>query len=70
MTDVVALARDRRRAGRGGRGPMRSSAPVALDAARPGAKAHPGLTVRVLLDERSAGYFALGSLARRAGRSP
>jgi len=68
MTDVVALAGIVSGLADGGVTdvivcPGSRSTPLAL-----AIRANPGLRVRVLLDERSAGYFALG--LARASRSP
>jgi 2-succinyl-5-enolpyruvyl-6-hydroxy-3-cyclohexene-1-carboxylate synthase len=68
MTDVVALRGMVEELVRAGVSdvvvcPGSRSTPLAL-----AARAHPGLRVRVLLDERSAGFFALG--LARASRRP
>jgi len=69
MTDLRALGfvdelrarRGRPRGGRLPRLPVSTARPLAL-------RAHPGVRVRVLLDERSAGFFAMGMAKRRGGR--
>ena len=68
MTDAVALRTFVEELVRAGMRdvvvcPGSRSTPLAL-----ALRAHPGLRVRILLDERSAGFFTLG-MARASGRA-